>query len=182
MMSTVWWCCAQQKRDHADVIADEEGAGALEACTYDNTTPFVPCFTTAKVVRVYDGDTLWLAVAASDGGNFARFRARLVGYDIAEVKSHDEVVRAAACGARDELTAWVLGRVVKVECSPRLDKYGRLVATLRVDGRCVNDYMRARWGVAYDGGRKPDDSVWRNMPRNVPRALDTKRPRAIRTS
>ena len=102
-----------------------------------------------------------------------RCSARLCGFDTAEVRTRDAVEKTAALGARDELRALILGKVVKCHVAGPTDKYGRLLATLWAHGDdevSVNDRMLERWGCAYDGGTK-EVMDWSLVPRDGTSAL-----------
>ena len=133
----------------------------LSKLTYQNTKAFVPKPTKGKVVKVYDGDTVWLACYVA--GEPARVCIRMKGYDTAEVRTHDSVEKVAACGARDDLASKVLNKTVNVVVDGS-DKYGRLIATLYLDEEDVNAYMLTKWGVPYFGATKPSVD-WGEVPR-----------------
>lgn len=104
----------------------------------------------ARVVDVYDGDTLTLVIAFRGGVH--RFRARIQGIDTSELRSKDAKNAARAVRARDRLIRLItkeeddtitfpsrvvikeyLGRTVYlvwVECF-RTDRYGRIIVVLR---------------------------------------------------
>ena len=143
----------------------------LKDATYDNTAPLQLTPTCAKVVKVYDGDTVWLAFPHGD--EIIRCSARMLGYDTAEVRTRDVVEKTAATGARDELRNLILGKVVRCSVQGGTDKYGRLLAELWLgDGEVsVNQKVLDRWGVAYDGGTKKKDMDWSLVPRAGTEAL-----------
>ena len=114
-----------------------------------------------KVLQVYDGDTLWLAVVYP-GSKVYRYRVRMYGYDAPELHPlkttpHVEDVIEAAKRAREklkELTAQ--SRVVDVEFFA-YDKYGRPMVKLTIPGQTqtINEQMvQGGFGVEYYGGKK----------------------------
>lgn len=120
----------------------------------------------ARVVSVYDGDTLRLVFF--NGGRLVQHTARLNGYDSPEMKPprtrpDREKEVAAAHRARDQLMAWVAapGQLVAIDCGS-FDKYGRLLVTMWTltapplsRDRNVNLAMiAAGHGVPYSGGTK----------------------------
>lgn len=129
----------QPRADQTDdtAAADAEAATALrelDGATYENT----PAFgmrgrrELARCVRVYDGDTCWLAVRIA-AGLVRRFRCRVAGYDAPELRTRDAAEKEAAARCKAALERLVLGRVVYAEFdAKRDDKYGRLLATLYV--------------------------------------------------
>ena len=98
------------------------------------------------VVRVSDGDTLWVA---PDGARRKPVKVRLAGIDAPE--------RCQADGeeARGALAAHVLQRRVEVQVRAR-DGFGRLVARVVADGEDVNAWIVAR-GHAWSPG-------WQHQP------------------
>ena len=145
-------------------------APPVEDATYQTTAPLRLAPPRAKCVRVYDGDTVWLAFQHYD--KVIRCSARLVGVDTAEVRTRCAVEKVAGIGARDELRELMLDKMVRVETVSRVDKYGRLLVKLWLDDEdpatdvSVNDRMVARWGVPYGGGRKLEQD-WSTVPRGA---------------
>lgn len=94
----------------------------------------------AKVVSVYDGDTLRavfdLRLARGFRArrpHFAQFRVRILGCDCPELRGPaDPAARAAAERAR-ERTAQLVGRIVELRAAG-FDNFGRLLAEVWVDG------------------------------------------------
>jgi len=121
----------------------------------------------AKVVHVYDGDTI--RIVFRDRGALVQYRARMAGYDSPEMKPRlDSPNRnkevAAATDAKFALEGRISGKVVLVECGAA-DKYGRLLVTVYAPERGaltprpqlenINEWMLASgYGVPYDGGKK----------------------------
>lgn len=103
----------------------------------------------ARVVDVYDGDTITLAMI--ERGHVVRRRCRCVGYDAPEMRGpHKE----EAIAAREALKRVLPRRAFRVSITG-LDKYGRLLVDLRHDGRAVSDIMVSLGhGYYYDGGKK----------------------------
>lgn len=126
---------------------------------------FAGIVTLAKVVDVYDGDTIRFTFRYR--GELIQYRVRMLGYDSPEMKpprAHAErdAVVAAAHKARDALSELILGKVILAALGD-FDKYGRVLATLYLADRvaalgsavCVNDWMvRQGHGVPYAGGTK----------------------------
>lgn len=98
------------------------------------------------MVKVYDGDTL----AILDGMN-REFRVRLSGIDAPE--------RAQPFGAasRRSLAELTRGKTALIEYY-KLDKYGRLVARVRVEGRDVS-MEQLRRGMAWHRASVPLDQT-----------------------
>jgi len=118
----------------------------------------------AKVVDVYDGDTL--RVTFRYGGRLVQYRARMAGYDSPEMKPprskpNRENEIAAARAAKAALERRVRDRLVTVACGP-FDKYGRILVTIYdsaaaggENGENINEWMvSSGHGVPYEGGSK----------------------------
>ena len=60
--------------------------------TWDNTVPFVPKIKSAKVIKVYDGDTITIAYKISIfDRKYYRFSVRLARIDCPEIRTKDPV-------------------------------------------------------------------------------------------
>lgn len=125
----------------------------------------------AKMVDIYDGDTLTLVFRYR--GQLQQHSCRMLGYDSPEMKPPKsnpdrEAEMAAAREARQALKDLLEKHtVLKVECG-KFDKYGRILVTLYVPDRTgllglvgcggsinVNQWMvDSGYGVPYDGGTK----------------------------
>lgn len=106
----------------------------------------------AKVMSVYDGDTVILAFSIHHV--MYRWKCRISGIDTPEVrtKNHDE--KAMGYRARDALRDKILGRVVRVTCG-KFDKYGRILVDIHVDGVSIGDWLVSNgYAQPYDGGTK----------------------------
>lgn len=111
----------------------------------------------AVVERVHDGDTVTLS---TENRNFS-FPLRLLDIDAPELSEGGDT-------ARDWLAARVLGRVVLIviDQANRVDKYGRLLGRIIVDGLNVAEEMIAV-GLVHEFGRKneglpdPVDKIFR---------------------
>jgi len=117
-----------------------------------------------KVLKVYDGDTIWIAIRI----NFKiyKLKVRMYGIDTPEMKplktqkNRDQEI-AAAKKAKKFLADLVDQRVVKMKCG-EWDKYGRLLGTLIIKGNglCsseinVNELMiKKGHAKSYFGGTK----------------------------
>lgn len=81
----------------------------------------------AKVVKVYDGDTVTLVFFVNDKP--FKFRCRLNGIDCAEKKSEDEAEVIHANRAIERLNEMIDNDLIYVKCK-RFDKYGRVLVDL----------------------------------------------------
>lgn len=83
----------------------------------------------ATVTGVADGDTLTVTETLPDGGK-ASFKVRLNAIDAPEKG------QPYGQAAKKYMAGMVMNRVVKIDCR-KIDRYGRLVAAVTVDGRDV---------------------------------------------
>lgn len=139
---------------------------SLTACTYENT-PVLSLEgqeTLAKCVRVYDGDTVHLAIAVADNAGmpmYRRVKCRLAHINTAEMRSHDIAEANKARVAKQALSDMIDEKIVHVKFG-RDDMYGRpLVTIYQYDaiagnagkiGECVNTRMiTAGFAQPYEG-------------------------------
>lgn len=109
----------------------------------------------AKVVSVYDGDTITLVFKFSD--KYYKWNCRLDGIDTPEIKSKNNEEKALAVKARDFLREMILGKIVNIDCGD-FDKYGRLLVTVTYEKECINDLMIVKgYAKTYFGGTK---EIW----------------------
>jgi len=126
----------------------------LNNCTYKNTPVFSfdNIKTKAKVVKVYDGDTIW--VAFNYRGKYIRVKIRLDGIDTPELRSSNKIEKEKAIKARDYLKRIIDNRIITLHCG-KFDKYGRLLGKIYYNNININDKMiSTKHAVAYDGGKK----------------------------
>jgi endonuclease YncB( thermonuclease family) len=95
------------------------------------------------VVRVSDGDTLWLQPGTGGG---KPVKLRLQGLDA------PERCQPGGARAREALAARVLGRRVQVEAQA-IDDYGRTVGTMRLDGEDIGGWLVLQGHAWSDGFR-----------------------------
>lgn len=109
----------------------------------------------AKVISVYDGDTLNLSIDLGMGISY-NAKCRLEGLDTPELRSKDASERQAAATSKDSLLKLVEGKNLLVKSMTKPDKYGRLLVRIWTeDGNCVNETMISGGGaLPYDGGKK----------------------------
>jgi endonuclease YncB( thermonuclease family) len=135
----------------------------------------------AKVVSVYDGDTLRVKFRTSPGAPIVQMVARMSGYDSPEIKPpigavHRELHTRAAKVARDKLKEHVNGQMVRLTVvkphSGTREKFGRLLVSMQLvrperkssdvghaTSTTVNEWMvQERFGKAYNGGTKVEFS------------------------
>jgi micrococcal nuclease len=122
-------------------------------CTYD--------FNRAKVIKVYDGDSV--TIAAKYFNKICKFEVRIVGIDCDEIKGGTSETKYNGKLAKSFVTDMILNKIVDIgilngrvfEGKVIKEKYGRLLAVIKVDGKSVADEL-IRVGLArpYNGGTK----------------------------
>ena len=106
----------------------------------------------AKVVSVYDGDTIKVVFPLN--GVLYKWNCRLIGIDTPELRTRDDNEKRYGYFVRDNLRYRILDKVVSVTCG-ELDKYGRLLTTISIDGNNINEWLIAmNYAFKYDGGTK----------------------------
>lgn len=115
----------------------------------------------AKVVDVYDGDTITIVIFNKFG--FEKHKLRMYGYDSPEMKpklniENRENIINKAKQAKEFLSNLILNKIVEFE-SMGFDKYGRLLGNIFITNYCsrqdVNKLMLdSDFGYAYFGGTK----------------------------
>lgn len=128
---------------------------------YNNTVPFVPNIKYGKVIKVYDGDTITIAAKypATDDTMY-RFSVRLNGIDSPEIKGKTNAEKELAKKSRDMLHELIYNKVVSLE-DVKTEKYGRLLANVFYNGKCVNTWMLDNGlAIPYDGGTKTRPDEW----------------------
>lgn len=119
--------------------------------TYQSCKPARPDFTQAKVIKVYDGDTVTLGTL-----DLNRYSCRIFGIDTAEMRTKDKIEKEHAIASRDFLRSRIGDQVVLVNIVGT-DKYGRVLAVLECNGENINQLMMRDGGaVEYNGGTKPE--------------------------
>ena len=108
----------------------------------------------AAVTRVIDGDTLTVRVRLWPGIEYAG-PVRVAGVDTPELRARQPCERLAGQRARDYVAAR-LGRARTLTLQDvALDKFGRALARVLVDGEdLAAQLIAAGHGRAYDGGKR----------------------------
>ena len=118
----------------------------------------MPAIKYAKVIKVYDGDTITVAARLLQHSEVVfRFSVRLRSIDAPEIKGQTEKECQLAVKARDALSALIMGRIIELRNNGK-EKYGRLLADVYIDKLHVNTWMLDNGhAVRYDGkGAKQD--------------------------
>ncbi len=109
----------------------------LKKSTYENSSTFTfdGSKKKCKILKIYDGDTLWLSTNLFN--KIYKMRIRMDGYDSPEMKpslknKDREEEKKAAIEAKEYLEKLILGRIVNVKFG-KFDKYGRPLCTIYYD-------------------------------------------------
>jgi micrococcal nuclease len=126
--------------------------------TLDNQTDKVDFFSLngqsfqAKVVNVYDGDTIHVVFKYFD--KFYKWNCRIAHVDTPELRTKNEEEKKKGYEARDKLRELILNKIVKLNCL-EFDKYGRLLVDIYLNEANVNDWLVANgYAKKYEGGTK----------------------------
>lgn len=110
--------------------------------------------TKCKPLKIYDGDTLWIAFVLDK--KILKTKIRMIGYDSAEIHSKQPEQLQKAIEAKEYLEKILGTDLVDIEFLEE-DKYGRPLAKLYVNQCCINDQMiQSGLGKPYDGGKKEE--------------------------
>ena len=107
----------------------------------------------AKVVKVYDGDTIKVVFnpfPKDPNSKEWKFRIRFLGCDTNELKpkksdypdekERQEIIKLAKM-ARDDLDSKIMGKDITIECS-EFDAFGRILCNVYINDFCLNEYMK----------------------------------------
>jgi endonuclease YncB( thermonuclease family) len=131
----------------------------LQNITYKETELFIPQIKFAKVIKVYDGDTITVASKLPfNKSPIYRFSVRLRSIDSPEIKGVNKIECDLAIAARDALHKLIYGKIIELRNNGK-EKYGRLLADLYYNDIHINKWMVDNgYAVKYDGGKK--STIW----------------------
>lgn len=128
----------------------------------------------AKVLDVYDGDTITIVTNLSNDEPYYQYKLRLHGLDTPELRPskdvpHREQHIQAALYVRKQLQDQIEDRVVRIDFTKE-EKFGRLMGTIwimqrkwygvKVRHRNINAWLLERgYAVSYNGERKETFTV-----------------------
>jgi endonuclease YncB( thermonuclease family) len=166
-------CC--RKRKNSNIIINKKKFGGrnercneghndisyLDNITYKDTVAFIPPIMYAKVIKVYDGDTITVAARLPFVGSpIYRFSVRLAHIDSPEIRGGSKMETRLAIVSRDALHKLIFGKIIELKNNGK-EKYGRLLADLYYDGLYINQWMLDnKYAVMYDGGKKMRPVEW----------------------
>lgn len=152
IMSTCTETNVEHQKDKATSIIKD--VKKLKDCNYANTERFNFKNKTfeAKVVKVYDGDTITVVFMIL--GEYYKFNIRMDGYDSPEIRSKNIDEKKWAIASRDFLTSLIMDKIILLRCKD-YDKYGRILGIVELNGIDINKTMLDRgYCRPYNGGNK----------------------------
>ncbi len=121
------------------------------------TNSSLPC---VRFLRNYDGDTFTVNISYVHPLLGDQITVRVNGIDAPEIGADKACERQAAFKAQQEVEK-ILASARRIDLkNVQRDKYFRVLAEVRVDGKSLSEHMlQARLAVPYDGGHK-EDTNW----------------------
>ncbi len=118
----------------------------------------------AKVVSVYDGDTVKVVFPVLS--KLFKFNCRISGVDTPEIRTRNKEEKKYGLLVRDKLREKILNKVVTIKCGD-FDKYGRLLIDIKERGALTEEtvsewLVKNNYAFEYHGGTKQDWSVYLN--------------------
>ena len=171
------FCCIPRKRDLREITSGSQSealkSNALQSnamqfdtayltnIIYKETTPFIPQIRFAKVIKVYDGDTITVAAKLPFAESpIYRFSVRLRSIDSPEIRGESRRECQLAIQARDALHKLIFGKIIEIRNNGK-EKYGRLLADIYYNDIHINKWMVGQgYAVPYNGGKKLRPSNW----------------------
>lgn len=123
--------------------------------------------TKARVIKVYDGDTIFISYFHH--GFLYSNKLRIVGVDCPEIRpekkgrTEESLIREKAISAkiRDILKEKILDKIVDIEIIRGEDKYGRDLGDAFIEGESISKWLlENNYGYNYEGdGKKSFDEL-----------------------
>ena len=107
----------------------------------------------AKVVSVYDGDTIKVVFAVL--GKLYKFNCRIQHVDTPEIRTRNKKEKDYGLKVRDELRKKIMNKVVTIVCDD-FDKYGRLLIDIKIEEEQLlsERLIKNNYAFRYDGKTK----------------------------
>lgn len=122
-----------------------------------NAKLYKPSFLYARVINVYDGDTITIARRVFIGffsTKVVLFKVRLEGIDCPEIRGSLENEKHIALIAKQFLSSMILNKKVKLDISG-YDKYGRILAKVFFKNQNISElFLSLGLAIEYDGKTK----------------------------
>jgi len=126
----------------------------------ENASSSVPFFTlkghkcSAKVVHVYDGDTVHLVFEYF--GQLFKWHTRIAHVDTPELRTKNVEEKKKGYEVRDKLIELIQDKIVDIECLD-FDKYGRVLAEITYNGERIDKWLIDRgYAKPYEGKTKEE--------------------------
>jgi len=160
------FCCGNGTRPSTSTSTStrylyEDSKLYLKNITYKDTVIFIPPVIYAKVIKVYDGDTITVAskLPFQDSPVY-RFSVRFAGIDSPEIKGKTPKEINLAIKSRNALNELILHKIVELRNNKK-EKYGRLLSDVYMNDIHINKWMLDnKLAVEYDGGKKIRHKSW----------------------
>jgi micrococcal nuclease len=110
--------------------------------------------TPAKVVKVYDGDTIH--VVFKYFGSYLKWKCRISHIDTPELRTKNEAEKERGYMVRDKVSELLLNKIVQIDCF-EFDKYGRLLIEVTIPGttKKLHEWLiENNYAHVYEGGTK----------------------------
>ena len=123
--------------------------------------PFVIPITEGKVIKVYDGDTITVQFKLPyKKSKLYKISVRLNGIDCPELKTKNEIEKQCSQIAKQKVSDLLMGKTVQFK-NVGMEKYGRLLADVYYNDKCVNEWLLDNHlAIKYDGGTKQPPENW----------------------
>lgn len=132
----------------------------LDEITLDSLKPFdfAGITTFAKVLKVYDADTITVAFKFKD--QIIRYNLRIDKIDSPELKSKNMEESSSAKLAQEYLSNLILNKIVQIKLK-KFDKYGRILSDIFLvsnenEKNIANILVNGGYVRQYDGKKKKD--------------------------
>lgn len=146
--------------DKPEIVEDVEPWVDVAVAVLDVQPPAGDGPVISRIVRVYDGDTVYVDIDNWPSIVGENIGIRLNGIDTPEIRGTTPEVKAFAIIARDFLAETInTAGTVELQNISR-GKYFRLLADVICDGRNVSEMLLERgYAKPYDGGTRPSWSA-----------------------
>ncbi len=108
----------------------------------------------AKVVDVYDGDTIKVVFVVQ--GKLFKFNCRILHVDTPEIRTRNKLEKEYGLKVRDALRDKIQGKVFNIICDD-FDKYGRLLIDVKLENMLLSQWLISNnYAFEYDGGKRKE--------------------------
>lgn len=158
-------CCIEHPKQQG--TQEELQIAQLQWLNFEDVDDNTYLFKKAKVLKVYDGDTFW--IAAWHDNRVQKFKVRLYGIDTSEMTDENKEEHLRAQKAKEFLEYKILNQIIDIDVmnnriyvNPETgrnkkmsEKFGRLLATVKLNGLDIAEEI-IKLGLAdkYYGGKK----------------------------